>query len=1252
MDLIKRVFVEKNNQNNLEAMNLLDDLRINLGIQSMENLRILNCYDISGIDREAFEFAKNVILSEPPVDLIYLEDFPKNKNDICFSVAYLPGQYDQRADSAVQCFQIITKGITPIVNFSKFIVLTGKLTNTEIERIKNYCINPVDSEEKSLDKPETLLQIFPQPDDIEILNGFISFSDDEIKALRIDKGYAMSTEDLIFCRNYFRDEEKRDPSITEIRVIDTYWSDHCRHTTFLTKLDSIEIEDGYYKELFEKVLLDYMEQRTELYQGKDKPVCLMDLAIIGAKSIKKQGLLNDLDESEEVNACSIEIDVDVNGQMEKWLLMFKNETHNHPTEIEPFGGAATCLGGAIRDPLSGRAYVYQAMRVTGSANPLTPVDQTLPGKLPQRKITTEAAHGYSSYGNQIGLATGHVREIYHEGFVAKRMEVGAVIAAAPKENVIRERPQNGDVVILVGGRTGRDGCGGATGSSKEHTEDSLALCGAEVQKGNPPTERKLQRLFRNKEAALLIKRCNDFGAGGVSVAIGEIADSVYVDLDKIPKKYEGLDGTELAISESQERMAVVVNKNDAQKFIDLADSENVEATIIGHVSDDNCFRMVWRGKEIVNLKRSFLNTNGVMQNAKAFITAPEQTEFFNETVIPKYLIVNNLPGATKKLLSDLNICSQKGLVEMFDATIGAGTVLMPFGGKHQLTPEDVCAAKIPVLSGETKTASLMSFGYQPDLFDISPFHGGVYAVVESVAKIVAAGGDFSKIRLSCQEYFEKMTENPVSWGKPTSALLGALHSQLCLKVPSIGGKDSMSGTFKDINVPPVLISFAVCSQNSDKIISSAMQKQDSYVYLLKPKYDKFNMPDFNSLTNGYTRILRGIESGEILSAKAIPKGGIMQAIVNMCAGNKVGADFVGNLDVTELFIPYYGGILVEATKEADFEQDMFIRVFKTTNTNTIQINDTAMTLDDLIEVWSKPLESVFPSMAQDGMISQKPLPTFDKVIVKKSKVAKPKIFMPVFPGTNCEYDTSRKFTEAGGEVDVFVFRNNTKEALNESLKEMARKIDESNIISLIGGFSAGDEPDGSGKFIASIFRNPYIKEATEKLLSSRDGLILGICNGFQALVKLGLLPYGEITDMTKDSPTLTFNNIGRLVSTISKTKIVSCKTPFLWNVNPDEIYNMAISHGEGKFICNEEILNNLAQNGQIATVYVDLDGNPSAKTPYNPNGSYFAIEGITSPDGRVFGKMGHSERIGTNVYKNIPGLYDQKIFESGIKYYE
>ena len=1245
---IKRIYVEKKEGCNIEASQLLADIKENLGLTNLTGLRILNRYDVEDIADDVFEAASKTIFSEPPVDYIYNETFEMAEDETAFSMEYLPGQYDQRADSAMQCIQIISGDDKAVVASAKTYVLKGKLSAEDVEKIKHYCINPVDSREASMEKPATLKMDLTIPTTVETIDGFVDMDEKALLDYRKSLGLAMSEADIIFCQKYFRDTEKRNPTITEIRVIDTYWSDHCRHTTFATHINDVTFEDGKYKNVVENVYKMYLDEKKSLGR-EQKPVCLMDIATTGMRALRAQGKLDNFDESEEINACSIVVPVDVDGVEEDWLVMFKNETHNHPTEIEPFGGAATCLGGAIRDPLSGRSYVYQAMRVTGAGDPTVPVADTLQGKLPQRKIVTSAAHGYSSYGNQIGLATGQVAEIYDEGHVAKRMEIGAVIAAAKKENVIRERPDAGDIIILTGGRTGRDGCGGATGSSKEHNEDSILTCGAEVQKGNAPTERKLQRLFRNPEVSKMIRRCNDFGAGGVSVAIGELADGLEINLDLVPKKYEGLDGTELAISESQERMAVVVKADKADSFIKYANEENLEATVVAKVTDDRRLKMFWNGNDIVNISRDFLDTNGAVQNTDIYVEEPanKPEKIENKADLKAQWLEN---------LSQLNVACQKGLVERFDSTIGAGTILMPFGGKNQMTPAEVMAAKIPLLKGETTTGTLMSYGYNPTVAKWSPFHSAVYAVVESVAKIVAGGGDYDSVRLTFQEYFERLGEDSHRWGKPFSALLGAYLAQIELGTAAIGGKDSMSGTFKDLDVPPTLVSFAVDPVKMYNVISPEFKNAGNTIVKVSVSYDENDLPVFDELKKNFVKISELVKESKIVSAATIGVGGIAAAVTKMAFGNDIGAV----INEEDLFNYNYGSFVLElacdkAEAEKLFAGYNFAVIGNTTSEKSIVANGVTIDLDEALNIWIKPLEKIFPTKYLEEVkkadIEIKPFNVVEKKFSGKG-IAAPRVLIPVFPGNNCEYDTKRAFEKAGAVADTLVVTNLKTQWLEESIDKMVDMIHNSQIIMIPGGFSAGDEPEGSGKFIAAVFRNPKVKEAVMDLLKNRDGIMLGICNGFQALIKLGLVPFGEIRDMEENSPTLTFNTIGRHISCLADTKIVSNKSPWLWNSNVGDIHKVAFSHGEGRFMADEAVIKALAENNQIATQYVDPNGNPTFDIRYNPNGSLYAIEGITSPDGRVLGKMGHSERMGNGVFKNVPGEKDQKIFLSGVQYFK
>ena len=1254
MSEVKRIFVEKRKGFDVEAVNLLADLKQNLGIKNAEAVRIINRYDISGLDGESFEKAKNTILSETNADTVYDEKISIGDEFKVFAMEYLPGQYDQRADSAAQCVQLLTQGERPQVVTAKVIAVSGNISDTDFEKIKDYLINPVESRLASFEKPESLDMKANVPDNVAVIKGFTVWNDEEMEKYYSSMGFAMTLSDLKFCRDYFRDEEHRDPTVTELRVIDTYWSDHCRHTTFLTRLEKIEIEKGALSEAIENALKEYYSARDEIY-GKDtkRDVSLMDMAIIGMKLLRKRGLIPDLDVSDEINACSIEVPVTIDGKTEKWLVQFKNETHNHPTEIEPFGGAATCLGGAIRDPLSGRAYVYQAMRVTGSGDPTLPFEKTMKGKLPSRKITTGAAQGYSSYGNQIGLATGQVTELYDMGYAAKRLEIGAVIGASPKENVVRGVPSEGDIIVLLGGRTGRDGCGGATGSSKAHTLESIETCGAEVQKGNPPTERKIQRLFRNEKAAKMIKRCNDFGAGGVCVAIGELADGLDIDLDKVRKKYDGLDGTELAISESQERMAVVLDKSDVDAFIALAGEENLEAYPVAIVAKNPRLTMKWRGDVIVSLSREFLNTNGVTQVATSYITAPDADNCYR-TSVPKALEGLDTKTAFKKNLSRLECCSQRGLVERFDASIGAATVMMPFGGKTQLTPEDAMAAKLPLLKGETDDATAMSYGYIPGISRWSPFHGAAYAVAESLSKLAAIGADPLTSRLTFQEYFERLHEVPSRWGKPTAALLGALTAQINMGIPSIGGKDSMSGSFEDLDVPPTLVSFAVAMTKASKTISAEFKKSGSkVVYIPLPEDKATGLPAWEELKKVYKAIYALANDGKILAASVVREGGAAATVARMSFGNKIGFEFKNELTAKELFAPLSGSFVVELADDAEISDILYYDLGTTVDAETITVNGETLTIDELIEEWNFKLEGVFPTKSYCPANEQEiPLYTERNTSSPVIKTAKPKVFIPVFPGTNCEIDTARAFEKAGAEPKLLIVKNLTPAAIEETISEMVKLIDDVQMVMLPGGFSGGDEPDGSGKFIATTFRNPRVSEAVARLLNQRDGLMLGICNGFQALIKLGLVPYGEIRELKADDPTLTFNTIGRHISHMAYTRVTSTKSPWFSSVNAGDVFSVPISHGEGRFVVSDEMLQKLIANGQIATQYVDLNGKQADTIEFNPNGSVCAIEGITSPDGRVLGKMGHSERKGDNLYKNVPFEKDQKIFESGVKYFK
>ncbi len=1239
-----RIFVEKKAGFNVEAENLKKDLIESLNLSNLENVRVLNIYDIFNIEESEIESAKKIVFSEIVTDEVYSNIELYNKNYI--AAEFLPGQFDQRADSAVQCLNLISEKNEAVeVKSGKLIILEGAISPEDLAKIKSYYINPVEMREKKLDSLN--IEEAVSAGDVQSFEGFINYSLDELEAFRSREGLAMTLEDVAFIQDYFKNTEKRDPIETEIKVLDTYWSDHCRHTTFETKLKDIVIPQGKFGEVMQETFEEYLKSREYVHGTRleEKYISLMDMATISGKEIRKNGKLDDMEISEEINACSVYIDVDVDGKTEKWLLMFKNETHNHPTEIEPFGGASTCIGGAIRDPLSGRSYVYQAIRVTGAANPLEKVEDTMPGKLPQKKITKEAAHGYSSYGNQIGLATGHVAEIYDEGYKAKRMEVGAVVGAVKADWVRRESPSAGDIVVLLGGKTGRDGCGGATGSSKEHTEESLETCGAEVQKGNAPTERKIQRLFRNPEVTKLIKKCNDFGAGGVSVAIGELSDGLIINLDKVPTKYSGLNGTELAISESQERMAVVVEAKDVEKFIKLSEKENLEAVVVAEVTDTNRLVITWRGKKIVDIARSFLDTNGVTGENDIEVEAPEsdnpieKVETTGKTLKEKWL----------NMLGSLNVCSQKGLMETFDSTIGASTVLMPFGGKYQLTPTEGSVQKLPVLHGKTDTASAITWGYNNKIANWSPFHSGAYAVVESMAKIVALGGDWKNIRLSFQEYFQRLGKNPKYWGKPFAALLGTLFVQKQMEIPAIGGKDSMSGTFNELHVPPTLISFAVSPLKASQVVSQEFKSAGSKLYLVKHTALDNLMPNMDELKENFDFVHENIKNGKIVATMTLKHGGIAEAISKMSFGNKIGASIK---DLGEdLFRLNYGSMVIEAKEELNGIPAL-VELGETNSTGKIVVGDMEIGVEEALAAWTKTLEPVFPSKTKEKA-EKLPWKSFERkdILVAKNKIAKPKVFVPVFPGTNCEYDSMRAFEMAGAEPNSMVFRNLNHTMIEQSISEMVKNIEDSQILMFPGGFSAGDEPDGSGKFIATILNNPLISEAISKFLE-RDGLILGICNGFQALIKSGLLPYGEIGRVAEDSPTLTFNTIGRHISKMVSTKVASNKSPWLADIEVGSVHQIAVSHGEGRFVANEEVVKSLFENGQIATQYVDLEGNPTTDSEFNPNGSVWAIEGITSLDGRILGKMGHSERIGENLYKNIIGEKEQKLFHNGVKYFK
>lgn len=1230
-----RIYAEKKPEFAVEAQSVLNDVRTALRL-NINGLRILNRYDADKLSQEDFNASINTVFSEPAVDVVY-EELPEiTADDRIFAVEYLPGQFDQRADSCEQCIQILRQGERCRVRNARVYIISGNITDEEFDTLKSYIINPVESREASLEKPETLDNNYEIPETVKTLDGFTNLDAQGLNDFIKQYGLAMDFDDIKFCQKYFRDTEKRDPTITEIKMIDTYWSDHCRHTTFLTNVNDVKIETPYIRDTYIK----YLDVRDELGRSK-KPVTLMDLATIAAKKLKADGLLDDLDESEEINACSVKIKVDIDGQQEDWILMFKNETHNHPTEIEPFGGAATCLGGAIRDPLSGRSYVYQAMRVTGAANPLVPVEDTIAGKLPQRKITVGAANGYSSYGNQIGLATGHVAEVYHPGYVAKRMEIGAVVGAAPAENIRRERPVAGDIVILLGGKTGRDGCGGATGSSKSHTLESLENCGAEVQKGNPPEERKLQRLFRNPDVTKMIKRCNDFGAGGVSVAIGELTDGLIINLNAVPKKYDGLDGTEIAISESQERMAVVIAPEDVDKFMAEAKKENLQATVVADVVDEPRLKMNWNGHTIVDLSRDFLNSNGAVKYTDIVVEDPVFTD--DETF-------TDSAETWTEIMSNLNVCSQKGLIEKFDSTIGAGTVLMPFGGVYQMTPSQAMAAKIPVLKGETNTCSLMGWGYNPDISSKSPYHGAMLAVVESISKIVAAGGSYKKCWLTFQEYFERTQNDPKRWGKPLSALLGAFKAQLEMGCGSIGGKDSMSGTFEDIDVPPTLVSFAVSTAQANKVVSTEFKEAGNDVIMITPEYDRNGLPVFASLKNCFDKVEKLIAEGRANAVWTLGYGGVAEGIAKMCFGNRLGFEFSAHLTATELYKHCYGAFIVEVLGNA---QDGEFVIGKTISDYKIFTEKYTVNLDSLQRAWESKLEPVFPCRIKTTDTTPQTY-SYENTEKKSAsiKVAQPKVLIPVFPGTNCEYDTARAFEKAGAKAETVVIKNLSAIDLEDSINYFEKAIKESQIIMIPGGFSGGDEPEGSGKFITAFFRNPKIKDAVHELLKKRDGLMLGICNGFQALIKLGLVPFGEIVDMTEESPTLTFNTIARHQSMMVNTRIASNKSPWLYGCEVGDIHTVPISHGEGRFVAPQSLIQRLANNGQIATQYVDIEGNPTMDIRYNPNTSIEAIEGITSPDGRVFGKMGHSERKGSYICKNVTGNKDQKIFESGVNYFK
>lgn len=1251
MGSVRRIYVEKKQPYAVHAKELKEEVKRYLGIKSINNVRVLIRYDVENLSDATYKQALGTVFSEPPVDNCYENEFKKADGSFVFSVEYLPGQFDQRADSAEQCVKLLNEKENPVIRSATTYVFEGDIDDQDKEKIKEYCINPVDSREASENIPETLVQEFDEPADVAIFDGFRQMSEDELKKLYESLNLAMTFKDFLHIQNYFKNEENREPSVTEIRVLDTYWSDHCRHTTFQTELKNVKFEDGYYNAPIEASYEMYEAARKELFKDRpDKYVSLMDIALMGMRKLKADGKLDDMEESDEINACSIVVPVEIDGKTEEWLIFFKNETHNHPTEIEPFGGAATCLGGAIRDPLSGRGYVYQAMRVTGAADPTVSMKDTLPGKLPQRKIVTGAAKGYSSYGNQIGLATGLVNEIYHPNYVAKRMEIGAVMGAAPRRNVIRENSDPGDIIILLGGRTGRDGIGGATGSSKAHTTKSIDVCGAEVQKGNAPTERKIQRLFRREEVSSIIKKCNDFGAGGVSVAIGELADGLKVNLDKVPKKYAGLDGTELAISESQERMAVVVDSKDVDKMLKYAEEENLEAVAVAEVTEEPRLVLSWRDKVIVDLSRAFLDTNGAHQETDVVVTMPdEKANYFDEKKD-----TTDVKKAWLDTLSDLNVCSQKGLVEMFDSSIGAASVYMPYGGKYQLTPTQSMVAKLPMSEGKCDTVTMMSYGLDPYLASWSPYHGSVYAVISSVAKIVAAGGDYSKIRFTFQEYFRRLGEDPKRWGEPMAALLGAYDAQIKLGLPSIGGKDSMSGTFNDIDVPPTLCSFAVDIAKTGDVVSPELKKAGNVLVKFDIEKDRYSLPVYDKLMSLYSKITDMIKSKVIVSAYAVGFGGICEAVSKMAFGNGLGVKIDESVDRDELFAKEYGSIIAEVSADdLDKITAEYKKIALVTDDAEFVYGDAVISMKEALENWTGKLESVFPTRSDVEQIElEDKLFDAKTVYTAKNKVARPKVFIPVFPGTNCEYDTTKAFELAGADVKTVVFKNMTESQIVESVNAFEAAIKESQILMFSGGFSAGDEPDGSAKFIASIFRNPKIMEAVHELLQKRDGLALGICNGFQALIKLGLVPFGEIKPQTADAPTLTTNSIGRHISKSVYTKVVTNKSPWLMKAELGGVYAIPASHGEGRFVAPKNVIDNLFANGQVATRYVDLNGVPTMDEDYNPNGSYAAIEGITSPDGRVLGKMAHSERIGDSVAINIVGNQNQHIFESGVSYFK
>ena len=1265
MSNVRRVYVEKKPSFAVKAKELKHEISSYLGIKTVTNVRELIRYDVENISDDVFEKACHTVFAEPPVDDLYLEKFEAADGAHVFSVEFLPGQFDQRADSAVQCVQFLDENAQPIIRSATTYVIEGDITEEEFEAIRNHCINPVDSRETGLQKPETLVTEFKDPEDVKIFDGFRDMEEAPLKELYSSLNLAMTFKDFLHIQNYFKNEEKRDPSMTEIRVLDTYWSDHCRHTTFSTELTQVKFDEGDYKTPIVDTYNRYLSDREVLYKGRDdKFVCLMDLALMAMKKLKSEGKLQDQEESDEINACSIVVPVDVNGKEEEWLINFKNETHNHPTEIEPFGGAATCLGGAIRDPLSGRTYVYQAMRVTGAADPTVSVKETLKGKLPQKKLVRGAAHGYSSYGNQIGLATGYVKEIYHPNYVAKRMEIGAVMGAAPRRAVIRENSDPGDIIILLGGRTGRDGIGGATGSSKVHTEASIEVCGAEVQKGNAPTERKIQRMFRREEVSYIIKKCNDFGAGGVSVAIGELAPGLQIDLDKVPKKYAGLDGTEIAISESQERMAVVVAPEDVEKFLGFANEENLEAVPVAVVTKEPRLVLSWRGKEVVNISRAFLDTNGAHQETTVEVEIPnKEGNLFEER--PDVADVREKWLST---LADLNVCSQKGLVEMFDSSIGAGSVLMPYGGKNQLTETQAMVAKVPVQNGTTNTVTMMSYGFDPYLSSWSPYHGAAYAVTESVARIVAAGGDYKKIRFTFQEYFRRMTEDPKRWSQPFAALLGAYAAQMGFGLPSIGGKDSMSGTFNDIDVPPTLVSFAVDVAKLQDVITPELKKAGNKLVWLRAPKDQYDLPDYTGIMEQYEKLHNDMQAGKVVSAYALDRHGIAAAVSKMAFGNAMGVKIEHNLDPRDFFAPGFGDLVLEVPAEKVGQLSITYTVIgEVTDNGKFSYGNAELTVDEAYKAWTGTLEKVFKTTSgeeNDGPVAMAvktadPEATYENgiyntknIYVCKHKVAKPRVFIPVFPGTNCEYDSTKAFERAGAEVDVKVFKNLSAEDIRDSVEIFEKSIDQAQMIMFPGGFSAGDEPDGSAKFFATAFQNAKIKEAVMKLLNERDGLALGICNGFQALIKLGLVPYGEICGQKEDSPTLTYNTIGRHISKMVYTKVVSNKSPWLQKATLGGVYCNPASHGEGRFVANDEWLAKLLANGQVATQYVNPNGERDQSEESNINGSTYNIEGITSPDGRVLGKMAHSERRDNGVAINIYGQQDIQIFESGVEYFK